>query len=711
MIKSFLLWLDNRTGIKTLLNEALYERIPGGSRWRYVWGSTLVFTFMVQVITGIFLWMGYSPSRTTAWESVYYIQHEMSGGWFLRGLHHYTAQAMVILLALHLMQVVIDGAYKAPREINFWLGLILMLIVLGLALTGYLLPWDQKGYWATRVATNIAGIAPVVGEETQKLALGGDDYGQLTLTRFFALHAGLLPALLIGFLVLHVAAFRKHGIHAVQPLRKPDEMFWPDQVLKDAVACLAVLLTVVFLILWPAISGHKSWDHPGELGAELGSPADPSTTYSAARPEWYFLFLFQFLKLFEGMGHTGELIGAIIVPTLLLGVLFLMPIVGRWKLGHRFNVLYLFLVLGGAGYLTYAAIHEDTLARGVPADQFAAVRKQMKIRAYDTAYKSPDAKEEAAFAAEKKKFEAWQKSTEYLAAVAAANREGARAVELAGGPDKIPPTGALDMLKHDPQTIGPRLFQQHCVSCHDYRDPTGKDPLVMTGDRMLLPKTQPDVKPPQVARDDKGNVQFQPSGAPNLYGFGSRAWIRGLLDKQKIAHVKIEELLKPADAAKENNPLRYLSEAFDAPYFGNTAHVNGDMASYVKNDMEFDNTQLDQIAAALSAEAKLPAQAAADANDQDLIAKGQALIANGDHCAQCHHWRGDENKESSVPDLEGYANAEWLRSFIANPSHPRFYGDDNDRMPAFAKNADTDNGNTLTRKELDLLVRWLRGEP
>ncbi len=90
MIKSFLLWLDNRTGIKTLLNEALYERIPGGSRWRYVWGSTLVFTFMVQVITGIFLWMGYSPSRTTAWESVYYIQHEMSGGWFLRGLHHYT---------------------------------------------------------------------------------------------------------------------------------------------------------------------------------------------------------------------------------------------------------------------------------------------------------------------------------------------------------------------------------------------------------------------------------------------------------------------------------------------------------------------------------------------------------------------------------------------------------------------------------------------
>ena len=127
---------------------------PGGSRWRYVWGSTLVFTFFVQVVTGLFLWMAYSPSAHTAWESVFHIQYQMQGGWLLRGLHHFTAQAMVVLLVLHLMQVVIDGAYRAPREVNFWLGLILMQIVLGLSLTGYLLPWDQKGYWATRVATN-----------------------------------------------------------------------------------------------------------------------------------------------------------------------------------------------------------------------------------------------------------------------------------------------------------------------------------------------------------------------------------------------------------------------------------------------------------------------------------------------------------------------------------------------------------------------------
>ncbi|HEX5471003.1 MAG TPA: cytochrome b N-terminal domain-containing protein, partial [Lacipirellulaceae bacterium] len=144
-------WLDHRTGIRTFLSVALYEHIPGGARWRYVWGSTLSFCFFVQVVTGLILWSAYSPSAQTAWESVYYIQHQMTAGWLLRGVHHCTAEMMVILLAIHFAQVVVDGAYRAPREVNFWVGLILALFVLGLALTGYLLPWDQKGYWATKV--------------------------------------------------------------------------------------------------------------------------------------------------------------------------------------------------------------------------------------------------------------------------------------------------------------------------------------------------------------------------------------------------------------------------------------------------------------------------------------------------------------------------------------------------------------------------------
>ena len=139
-MSAFLDWFDDRTGYRALTWAALYERVPGGSRWRYVWGSTLVFAFVMQVVTGIFLSMSYSPSSQTAWESVYYIQHEMQYGWLLRGLHHFMAQVMVVLLVLHLLQVVADGAYRAPREVNFWVGLVLMLIVLGLSLTGYSWP-------------------------------------------------------------------------------------------------------------------------------------------------------------------------------------------------------------------------------------------------------------------------------------------------------------------------------------------------------------------------------------------------------------------------------------------------------------------------------------------------------------------------------------------------------------------------------------------
>src|SRR5258705_5474296 len=207
-MRALLAWLDHRTGCQRLAREALYENVPGGARWRYVWGSTLTFALAVQFITGIFLWMAYSPSSQTAWESVYYIQDQMRGGWLLRGLHHYMAQAMTMLLVLHLMQVVIDGAYKAPREVNFWFGLILLQLVLALSLTGYLLPWDQKGFWATKVATNLVVTVPVIGPSLQRIIIGGADYGHHTLMRFFALHAGVLPAAVPALVGFHIYLFR-----------------------------------------------------------------------------------------------------------------------------------------------------------------------------------------------------------------------------------------------------------------------------------------------------------------------------------------------------------------------------------------------------------------------------------------------------------------------------------------------------------------------
>ena len=175
-MKRLLDWFDDRTGYRDVLSEMLYEKIPGGARWRYITGSMLVFAFVTQAITGIFLWMAFSPSSQTAWESVYYIQYQMQGGWLLRGIHHFMANAMIVLLVLHLFQVVWDRAYRPPREFNFWTGMVLMLITLGLALTGYLLPWDQKGYWATKVATELMSLPPG-GEYIQKLVVGGGEYG------------------------------------------------------------------------------------------------------------------------------------------------------------------------------------------------------------------------------------------------------------------------------------------------------------------------------------------------------------------------------------------------------------------------------------------------------------------------------------------------------------------------------------------------------
>src|SRR5438445_3764680 len=189
-------WLDHRTGHRKLVSALLIEHIPGGARWRYVWGSCLAFVFAIQLITGVLLMTSYSAGDSTAWPSVYFIQYQMDFGWFIRGLHHFGSQTMVVLLGIHMLQVVIAGAHLKPREVNWWLGLGLAGVVLGLSLTGYLLPWDQKGFYATQVATNIAGGIKYVGPFLQKVAVGGPEYGNHTLTRFFGLHVAILPGIL-----------------------------------------------------------------------------------------------------------------------------------------------------------------------------------------------------------------------------------------------------------------------------------------------------------------------------------------------------------------------------------------------------------------------------------------------------------------------------------------------------------------------------------
>ena len=644
-------WLDDRAGVRKIMQAMLYEPIPGGARWRYVWGSTLVVAFMTQVITGVFLWMAYSPSTQTAWESVFYIQHEMTGGWLLRGIHHFMASAMVVLLALHFVQVVWDGAYRAPRELNFVLGLVLMLIVLGLALTGYLLPWDQKGYWATSVGTNLASQAPGIGPDIKKLAVGGSEYGHLTLTRFFALHAGVLPGLLVMFLTLHLALFRRHGIHARVPHRGEEQTFWPDQVLKDAVAALAVLATVLGLTIYFG-------------GAELTAPADPANPYNAARPEWYFLFLFQFLKWFPGQ---LELWGAFIIPGIVLVVLFLMPWIGRTKFGHMLNIAILFVLLGGTAALTAQAIHEDYFARWNKKEDILAANDPVLTARYEASQRFLDAK-------------------------AQAHAEAERVIELAESPDRIPPTGALAMAYDDPYLQGPKLFSQHCLGCHTHEPPKASDEAIAGADELELRS---------VGYNNISIVNPAPA-APNLAGVGQRGWIR--------------EFLRPETVADARH-FGYQGSPF----------TDGEMVTFVNDsfgdDVDAENREevdaaIEWIAVALSNEADIPALREAHKVKvvQDAIAKGKELIVgglaeivpSGLSCTDCHKFH-DTGDLGSAPDLTGYMSRQWMIDFIRNPAGERFYPETNDRMPAFAAHDDP-KLNQLDDKSIGLIVDWLRGD-
>jgi ubiquinol-cytochrome c reductase cytochrome b subunit len=416
-------WLDARTGCGAFFRAWLYENIPGGARWRYAWGHALAFMFFVQVVTGLALWAAYSPGRNSAWESVYFIQHEMTAGWLVRGIHHFSSHVMVVLLAIHFLQVVVYGAYRAPREANFWLGLILAVLILGLALTGYWLPADQRALASIQVTVGVMDSVPWVGPPLVRLLLGGVEFGHHTLSRAFALHAGLLPALVAVFFSLHYAIHRRHGRKtpdAAGSRNAPPTTYWPDQWLRNIVVCLTGVLVALGLTIGLQREGGTF------AGAELGAPADVAADALTARPEPYFLWVYQLLKYLE---DYPLVIAGVAVPAAVLLVLVLMPLWGRWRIGHAFNVLFALTVIGGIAALTAASVYDDYNGR-------------------------TDA------------------SQQYLAAAQAARERARRAVELAGSPDRIPPDGALTLVARDPKLQGPSLFRQHCAACHSHFDST-----------------------------------------------------------------------------------------------------------------------------------------------------------------------------------------------------------------------------------------------
>ena len=208
-------WLDERVGTRTLKKVLLDRKIPKASKfgWLYVFGSISLFLFIVQAVTGIFLAMNYSSSTDHAYDSVQYMMGVPSGA-FLRGLHVWGASAMVVFVFIHMLRVFFMGSYKYPREATWITGVCLFLIVMGFGFTGYLLPWDQKAYWATVVGVRISEQVPYVGEYIGSIIKGGPDIGVITLTRFYAFHVLLLPALLIGLIIVHLFLVVWHGISA-----------------------------------------------------------------------------------------------------------------------------------------------------------------------------------------------------------------------------------------------------------------------------------------------------------------------------------------------------------------------------------------------------------------------------------------------------------------------------------------------------------------
>jgi ubiquinol-cytochrome c reductase cytochrome b subunit len=539
-------WLEDRVGYRQPLERLLYEPVPGGARWRYVFGSALLFTFGVQLVTGVLLAFHYTPSATDAWSSVWYIQENVTLGWFLRGLHHFGAMAMVVLLAVHALQTFASGAYKKPRELNWIVGVLMAGIVLAFALTGYLLPWDQKGYYATKVATNMVGSVPLVGEALQQVIQGGNEYGQLTLPRFYALHVFVLPGLLLGLLGLHLWLFRRHGV-AFPAHLAPEEAvrraqpFWPHQAARDGLFALAVFAAIVALTV-------------AYRGAPIFAPADPARPFDVARPEWYFLFLFQLMKYLPG---DWEILTTVVLPGGALLFLCALPFLDRGPsraLAARKGFAAAFFgALAGVLALTGLALYED---------------------AADPAF------------AEK---------------IAAAEKEAAKFRALAH--QGIPPEGPTALAT--PEEKAERLFADKCGTCHAYQGKGAKS-------------------------------------APDLTGWGTRAWIAAFLKNPKA-------------------PDKYGYEK----------------SNFVKKGGMPDLKLSPQEIAAL---VEWIFEEAGEPHDRKLAAQGRKAFETGG-CDMCHAY----GKPFKAPNLQGWWSRTWLEKMLRDPADPNLFGERNQmKVPPLA---------------------------
>ncbi|MGD9855836.1 MAG: cytochrome bc complex cytochrome b subunit [Planctomycetaceae bacterium] len=309
-------WIQERLPVSGVqLAELTNEPVPNHlRRWWWCLGGTPAYLFVVQIVTGILLAFYYQPAPETAYQSVQRITEELHFGWYIRGVHKWAATLMIAAVILHQMRVYFTAAYRKPREINWMIGMGLLLTTLGIGFTGYSLVFEQLSYWGATVGANICDTVPYVGVYAKQLLLAGETYNQNTVPRFYILHAAVLPATLILLLVVHIAILRLQGVSELQFEDEPEDGpqhfdFFPDHLYTEVIAglVLMILLSVLATVFPPT----------------MGPQADPLTTPEIIKPEWFFYATFRWLKLFSGTF-------AVLSMGLIVFIMFIWPFIDAW---------------------------------------------------------------------------------------------------------------------------------------------------------------------------------------------------------------------------------------------------------------------------------------------------------------------------------------------------------------------------------------------
>lgn len=329
-------WVSERVPVSVETVAAMSnEPVPYHlKRWWFALGGTPAYLFVVQIVTGILLAFYYQPSPTSAYESVRYITEDVSYGWYLRGLHKWGATLMIAAVILHQMRVFFTGAYRRPRELNWMVGMSLLVCTLMLGFTGYSLVFEQLSYWGATVGANISDVVPIVGPVMKQALLGGEIYNDRTLSRFFILHAAVLPVLLILLLMMHIGLVRLLGVtqYAFEGEPKPVRHFnfFPEHFYTELIIGLTLMILLSALAtLFPV---------------GMGPRADPLTTPEIIKPEWFFYVAFRWLKLFSGLT-------AVLTQGLIVFLMFFWPFIDAW-LVKKFKYPEISVWIGAAGALT-----------------------------------------------------------------------------------------------------------------------------------------------------------------------------------------------------------------------------------------------------------------------------------------------------------------------------------------------------------------------